>query len=398
MPRLLVLAGEFPVASETFVVGHVQGMISRGWEVAVCAYSIHPDALARAFSTPPKTFALEPRANHYRNRSRLTRWWTMRGLFGPEYASLFPETAGKNLPSRAAAFLEIAREWRPDAIHAHFGPLGLVASPAAKLLDIPLLINFRGYDFLNYAPGTRWKDYTCFPENAIAVGHTAFCEDILREHLKVRVEHVRRGVNRERFKPPQRGDTWCETVKLLVVGRLLFNKGHHLAVDALALLRRLKPATRFELTLAGGGDMHDTLVARAETLGVRGQVRLTGALNHDAVGEEMRNADILLIPSLPRASGWVENFCTVASEGLASGLAVVAVNNGGVPEAVQGAGVLVPAGSALELARGIVHAMEQHTPARWSEIALRKAGEYQESWMLDDYERVTNQATEQKNA
>jgi glycosyltransferase involved in cell wall biosynthesis len=112
----------------------------------------------------------------------------------------------------------------------------------------------------------------------------------------------------------------------------------------------------------------------------------------------MRQSDILLIPSMPRANGWVENFCTVASEGLASGMAVVAANNGGIPEAVEGAGVLVPAGSALELARGIVHAMEKHTPAEWDEIALKKAGEYKDDWMLDDYDRVTRQAMEHQHA
>ncbi len=396
MPRLLVLAGEFPVPSETFVVGHVRGMLSRGWEVAVCAYKIHSEALQREFEHPLQTFELEGAADKYLQRGRISRWIALRRTLGGDYSGLFPATAGKKMPARAAAFLEVAREWKPDAIHAHFGPLGLVASPAAKLLDVPLLINYRGYDFLNYAPGTRWQAYAHFPENAVAVAHTKFCGDILRENLKIRVEHVRRGVNRERFQPPKRREAWGDTGKLLVVGRLLFNKGHHIAVDALALLRRMKPETRFELTLAGGGDMEEALGTRAEAHGV--QIRTTGALTHTEVAREMQQADILLIPSMPRANGWVENFCTVASEGLASGLAVVAANNGGIPEAVEGAGVLVPAGSAFELARGIVHAMDEHTPAEWAKLALQKAGDYKDDWMLDDYDRVTRQAMEHQHA
>jgi glycosyltransferase involved in cell wall biosynthesis len=136
--------------------------------------------------------------------------------------------------------------------------------------------------------------------------------------------------------------------------------------------------------------MEKALLSRAEALGVN--VTLTGTLKHDQVADEMRRADIQLIPSLPRADGWVENFCTVASEGLSSGLCIVAVNNGGVPEAVNGAGVLVPAGSAFELARGIRHAIEAKSPAAWAELAVAKAAGYSEQDMMDDYERVTREA------
>ncbi|MCC7509405.1 MAG: glycosyltransferase [Planctomycetes bacterium] len=392
-PRLLVIAGEFPVPSETFVVGHIRGMRERGFDVAVAAITLHRDALAQAFDNdPPRTFELEPRADALRSRSGLARWWAFRRILGAGHARLFPTTAGRNLPARAAALLEVAREFKPDAMHAHFGPLGLIASPAAKLLDIPLLVNFRGYDFLSYAPGTRWQDYASFPTNAIAVGHSDFCENILRKHLSIRVQHVRRGVNRDRFKPPTRRTAWGASAGLLLVGRLTPGKGQHVAIDALKLLRDMLPGVEFTLTLAGGGETGDALARRAELLGVSAQVKLPGPLAHEAVAQQMRGADMLLIPSMPRANGWVENFCTVASEGLASGMCVVASNQGGIPEAVRDAGVLVPAGSAHELARGIAHAMHTRTPAEWSALALGKAENYQDAWMLDDYEHITRAA------
>lgn len=392
-PRLLVIAGEFPVPSETFVVGHIRGMRERGFDVAVAAITLHRDALSQVFGTdPPRTFELEPRANALRSRSGLARWWTYRRTFGGGHARLFPATAGRNLPARAAALLEIAREFKPDAMHAHFGPLGLIASPAAKLLGIPLLVNFRGYDFLSYAPGTRWQDYASFPKDAIAVGHSDFCENILRKHLSIRVQHVRRGVNRDRFKPPLRRAEWGSSASLLVVGRLTQGKGQHLAIDALKLLRRMLPGVAFILRLAGGGETGDALAQRALMLDVSDQVKLLGPLTHDAVAQQMQQSDVLLIPSIPRANGWVENFCTVASEGLASGMCVVASNQGGIPEAVRDAGVLVPAGSAHELARGIAHALQARPPAAWSALAQGKAGNYQDSWMLDDYEQLTREA------
>lgn len=392
-PRLLVIAGEFPVPSETFVVGHIRGMRERGFDVAVAAITLHRDALAGVFGNdPPRTFELEPRADALRSRSGLARWWAYRRILGAGHARMFPATAGRNLPARAAALLEVAREFKPDAMHAHFGPLGLIASPAAKLLGVPLVVNFRGYDFLSYAPGTRWQDYASFPADAIAVGHSDFCENILRKNLSIRVQHVRRGVNRERFNPPTRRADWGSRASLLLVGRLTPGKGQHVAIDALKLLRNMLPDVEFTLTLAGGGETSDALAQRALLHGVSEQVKLPGALAHEAVAQQMRQADVLLIPSMPRANGWVENFCTVASEGLASGLCVVASNQGGIPEAVRDAGVLVPAGSAHELARGIAHAMQTRTPAEWSELALAKAENYQDTWMMDDYEHITRAA------
>lgn len=390
MPRLLVISGELPVPSETFVIGHIRGMRSRGWDVGAAAYTLHRERLADAFGNDvPELFELEPRATQLRERNRLGRWWAMRKLFGPGVNSLFHPASGKKQRSRAAALLEVARQWKPDVMHAHFGPLGLMAAPVAKTLKIPLIVNFRGYDFLNYTHNSGWSQYSYLPKSAIAVGHTQFCEDILRKNLDVRVAHVRRGVDRQRFNAPERRNSWGDTVRLLVVGRLMFAKGHHLAIDALALLRHMKPDVKFELTLAGGGDIETALLKRAEALAVT--ARLTGALRHDEVAREMRNADIQLIPSLPRADGWVENFCTVASEGLASGLCIVAANNGGIPEAVNDAGVLVPAGSAYELARGVVQTLQQ-PPTQWAKRALAKAETYSDQDMMDDYEHVTRGA------
>ncbi|MBX3460594.1 MAG: glycosyltransferase family 4 protein [Planctomycetes bacterium] len=397
MARLLVIAGEFPVASETFVVGHIQGMRSRGFDVAVACITLHRDALAQAFGdSPPQVFELGPRAEKLLKRPGLLRRRAYRRILGAQWQSMLPATAGNNLPARAAALVEVASEFKPEAIHAHFGPLGLIAAPASKLLGIPLLVNFRGYDFLSYAPQTRWQDYASFPHDAVAVAHTAYCEGVLRKHLKIAVRYVRRGVNRQRFAAAPRRAAWGNAVRLLVVGRLTPGKGQHIAIDALRLLRRHMPQTSFTLTFAGGGETGEELARHAGLQGVSDRVQQLGALSHDAVGQHMREADILLIPSVPRANGWVENFCTVASEGLASGLCIVASNQGGIPEAVNEAGILVPAASAFELARGVQHAMQQQGPAAWAAQAQAKAETYNESWMLDDYESVTREVMQRQ--
>ena len=80
MPRLLVITGELPVASETFVIGHIQGFMSRGWEVAVAANTVDRDRLPALFETVPRTFELEPRAAEIRSKGTLGRWWALRSV------------------------------------------------------------------------------------------------------------------------------------------------------------------------------------------------------------------------------------------------------------------------------------------------------------------------------
>ncbi|MBZ0135245.1 MAG: glycosyltransferase family 4 protein [Planctomycetes bacterium] len=391
--RLLVVTGDFPVASETFIAAHIRGMIARGWKVAVCAGTIDPEGVSRLYPhNPPETFAVEAPALKFRKRFRFNQTRGLRRDFGGDWAEQFPDGGGPRMYSRAHVLLEFARAWRPDAVHCQFGFQAPFAGPVANTLGVPMLVVFRGNDFIRFPLEKGWGIYGKFPRRTVAIAHSDFCEGLLKRHLRVKVARVRRGVNRASFSPPKRADTWAGTVRLVVVGRLRFFKGHHLALESLALLRRLVPDKRFELTIVGGGDPEDSLWRKAEIFGLRERVELTGMLPPADVGEQMRKADIHVIPSQAGAEGFVENFCTVASEGLASGLAVVASNHGGIPEAVAGAGVLVPGGSALELARGIVHALNTDSPAGWAAKAAERAERYRDEQMMDDFERVTLEA------
>lgn len=82
--------------------------------------------------------------------------------------------------------------------------------------------------------------------------------------------------------------------RLLYVGQLSEAKGVGDAVRALAILRRRgRDAT---LTLVGAGDS-DAFVSLAREQGVGEQVTLAGLLPHDRVLAEMRDHDVVLVPS-----------------------------------------------------------------------------------------------------
>jgi glycosyltransferase involved in cell wall biosynthesis len=107
---------------------------------------------------------------------------------------------------------------------------------------------------------------------------------------------------------------------LLSVGNLIPEKGHRLAVEALA---RIEGAT---LIIAGNGPERPALLARARALGVADRLRLPGSLPHAMLPALFAAADVTIHPSL------VEGFGNARLESLACGtpLVTTAVGDGRV--------------------------------------------------------------------
>jgi glycosyltransferase involved in cell wall biosynthesis len=81
-------------------------------------------------------------------------------------------------------------------------------------------------------------------------------------------------------------------------------------------------------------------------------LRYFGALKREQVFEQMKNASVLLVPSL-----WYEGFPMTIVEALSFGLPVIASRIGGVPEIVsdQEVGLLVDPGKASDLIESLSH-------------------------------------------
>ncbi len=103
---------------------------------------------------------------------------------------------------------------------------------------------------------------------------------------------------------------------MLGVGAVRPNKGWELAVAALESL--LDRGVDAELTWLGGGPGFDELRERARGLPVRAPGHVTQA----SVLDEMRRADLLVLPTVS------ETFSLVTVEALAAGLPVVATGIG----------------------------------------------------------------------
>ena len=123
------------------------------------------------------------------------------------------------------------------------------------------------------------------------------------------------------------------------VGRLDAEKNPLLLADVLAALRRRDP--RWRLDVCGEGTEAAALGERLRALGLAEHAELRGYLPVDqGLMEVYRRAHALLHVS------WTEGVPQVLFEAFAARLPVVATAVGGVPEAADGAAILVPPGDA----------------------------------------------------
>ena len=132
---------------------------------------------------------------------------------------------------------------------------------------------------------------------------------------------------------------------IVFLGRLVSDKGCDLLLHALAELKskNLHPS----LTVIGDGPEMPTLRALVVQLGLNSQVEFLGALQ-EGRGEIVARHHIMAIPSV-----WAEPFGVVALEGVASGCAIVASSQGGLPDAGGPCGLYFPNGDVKALASAL---------------------------------------------
>jgi glycogen(starch) synthase len=117
---------------------------------------------------------------------------------------------------------------------------------------------------------------------------------------------------------------------VLMVGRLVYEKGFHLALDALApVVRRLRDV-RF--VVAGTGTAEPELKRQSRRLGLSKYGTFLGWTGDDMLHSLYRLAEVCIVPSI------YEPFGLVALEAMASGCPCVVADTGGLREVVPADG------------------------------------------------------------
>lgn len=114
---------------------------------------------------------------------------------------------------------------------------------------------------------------------------------------------------------------------VLFVGRMVYEKGAHLLVEAVPKILHYHPRTK--VIMAGQGPALEYLQKRARDLGVYNRIYFTGYIDETTRDFLYREADVAVFPSL------YEPFGMVVLEAMAAGTPVVVADTGGLAEIVE---------------------------------------------------------------
>jgi glycosyltransferase involved in cell wall biosynthesis len=164
---------------------------------------------------------------------------------------------------------------------------------------------------------------------------------------------VYNGIDTEHFRPDPKARSLLRSryalqennVVLLTLGRLTHEKGHHVLIEAMRILRQSMPDIK--LLVVGDGENLPRLQALTEHLGLSEAVIFTGMVDNSETSSYYNASDIFVFPTLT-----IEGLPFVLMEAMACGKPVIASNIGGNSEVIRNGknGILVNPGEKTVIA------------------------------------------------
>ncbi len=262
-----------------------------------------------------------------------------------------------------------------DIVHLYGYKLNMLVRPVAAWAGVPVVVTGQRSVDLNRRPWHSWLDritsrwVTAYFSNSLAAAELL----VLRERIDpAKVYTVPNGLDVEPYLRSEK-DRRCTRMALgleesdilvAVVANLKPVKGHAYFLEAFATLVRDFP--RFVAILIGDGPLLGELQEQANRLGIAQRVRFLG--QREDVPHLLAAADLFVLPSL-----W-EGLPVSILEAMASAVAVVATNVGGVGEIVVNGktGLLVPPADAKALAHAMRRALSDAEARRRMGLAGRE--------------------------
>jgi colanic acid/amylovoran biosynthesis glycosyltransferase len=348
-PRLLVVASTYPATAGDGTPAFVRDLahaVAEGFDTLVVVPRV-PGAATREQDGPVtvERFRYFPRrwedlahgAILENLRARRSRW-----LQVPPF-----------LLAEVVAMRRAVRRHRPDVVHVHWVvPQGVAALVGAR--GVPWLVTTLGGDVYGLRDPLSRALKSRVLRRAGAV--TTMNAD-MRERLVAlgappeRTSVLPMGADLDSVRAATAGVT-PEAGALLFVGRLAEKKGVPVLLEA---LRRLPADLDWSLDVIGDGPLQQ----RLEKLAAGLPVRFLGRRGRAELSAALARASVVVVPSVPTASGDQDGLPVALLEAMGSGTAVVASRLPGIDEAIEDgvSGLLVPPGDPDALAAALTRVL-----------------------------------------
>jgi glycogen synthase len=293
---------------------------------------------------------------------------------------------------------ELCERLEIDLVHSHDWLVARAAEQIARRIDRPWLVTVHATE---YGRHQGWVQN--HPQSHIhavervmvrRADRVITCSQFMQGHVAsvfgvrpARIAVIPNGIDPRDLEPVvddlaalRRSFARPEDRLVLLVGRLVYEKGFHLALDALAPVVRRLGNVRF--VVAGTGTAEAELKRQARRLGLTKYGSFLGWVGDDRLHSLYRVADLCIVPSI------YEPFGLVALEAMASGCLCIVADTGGLREVVPGDGTVglrFPSSDAVAL-RATLERVLADDPARaqlvaeardhvlrfdWAEVARR---------------------------
>ena len=324
---VLTLSWEYPPIIEGGLARHVrklsEELVRQGEEV---------DVLTRGGRETPGS---ERRAGVMVHRVRESPW--------PRDLNRFVDWVARMNDHMLEMGQMLADERTYDLVHGHDWLVGRAAAGLADRLGVPLLATVHATE---HGRHQGWVDKP--PQSQIHAAERRMvrradrvitCSHYMRGHVadvfgvdEGQIEVIPNGIDPADLRPV--GDLQAlrrefaapDERLVLLVGRLVYEKGFQTALQALPGVIRRVGGVRF--LVAGSGPHEAELRAQARRLGLSDHGTFLGWIGDDALHSLYRIADLCVVPSI------YEPFGLVALEAMASGCPCLVADTGGLREVV----------------------------------------------------------------
>jgi colanic acid/amylovoran biosynthesis glycosyltransferase len=340
--KLAIFVNQFPVLSQTFVLNQVEGLINAGIDVTVIALS-QPNGgvLSEAIQSRTVYLLKEDKCSFWLKLLKRTIK-VVRGLvFGQNKAMILSalhwqyghHARSLLLPTIAS---DIEEPLNFDFIVCHFGTGGVLVNELRHIgvLKGKVATIFHGFELSVYSALEQQKNnyLRLFKETELMLPisnvwknklHTLGCplNKIAVHRMGVDLSHF----TFQNIKPR------TSTFSIFTVARFSEKKGLAFAIRSLALL---KNKVKFHYTIAGFGELRQSLQNLVTELGLNDSVSFVGAINSLQVKEYMLATDVFLQPSITADNGDMEGVPVAIMEAMAMGRVIVSTFHSGIPELI----------------------------------------------------------------
>lgn len=193
-----------------------------------------------------------------------------------------------------------------------------------------------------------------FNNNMITISEALKKEHIAAGFPESNISVIPRGISPELINNRGRNihSSNKEQVKILYIGRMIPEKGVHIAISAIGHLVNQLDVKNVQFDLFGNGsDAYiENLKNLIQSLKIEKHVKFHGKVDRSQLLKIYQDYDLFLLPSIFR-----EPFGVVLIEAMAKGVPVVATDTGGIPEVITHElnGLLVSPADSIKMAEAI---------------------------------------------